>query len=448
MGVRMKLCGRVIAMAAAVAAFFAGGVCLAADDAGRLREMERKLEENSRTIEFLVGKVRELESMLPARREPQPAEQWQEPATEPATALPMAAAPATGGGGALAFLDEVTWLHGFADVGLNYSGRTLDDGTKERGFGVGSLDFYLTPKIGDRVKSLVELIFEVDREGHMETELERLQIGYAFGDYATLWAGRFHTPLGYWNTAFHHGQQIQTSILRPRFLNFEEQDGVIPTHMVGLWGSGGARVGEGRLSYDIFAANGPKIGEISSGSDGELNPNTFGDDNTSFAFGMNLGYDFAGALDGLRVGAHALTSRVDGFDGGGTRVSRARLNLLGGYAVYAADDWEVIGEFYQFLNRDRSAGAGTRSSVAGFVQAGRLIGSFTPYARFEGAGFSQGDNYFSRLKEGESYRRAVAGLRYDLTPTAALKVEGNHTRILDRRDEDFFEVRSQFAIRF
>ena len=27
--------------------------------------------------------------------------------------------------------------------------------------------------------------------------------------------GRYHTPINYWNTAFHHGQWLQTTISRP-----------------------------------------------------------------------------------------------------------------------------------------------------------------------------------------------------------------------------------------
>jgi len=65
--------------------------------------------------------------------------------------------------------------------------------------------FYLAPKLGDRVVSLAELIFETGPDGHVGTDLERFQIGYQFNDQATVWVGRFHTPYGYVNTALHHG---------------------------------------------------------------------------------------------------------------------------------------------------------------------------------------------------------------------------------------------------
>ncbi len=346
----------------------------------------------------------------------------------------------------MSFLDDVTWLHGFSDVGLMYSGKRQGDGKKRKGFAVGALDFYLTPQLGNNVKSLVELIFEVNDEGETMAELERLQIGYAFGDYLAVWGGRYHTPLGYWNTAFHHGKQIQTTALRPKFLDFEEDNGVIPTHTVGLLGSGAVRLAGGKLNYDLFIGNGPKIED--SGDNGRLNPNTFSDDNHDLTVGLNLGYDFSGALEGLRIGVHGLHGEVDSYDKQEMRLSRTDLNLLGGYGVYAADDWEIIGEFYQLLNRDRSGNSGTHSSALGFIQVGRLFDRCMPYTRFEFASLDMGDKYVSSLKDGYSYRRALAGIRFELTPKTALKLEGNHTRTLNRYRDDYYEFISQFAIRF
>lgn len=419
------------------------GGSAAPSEAERISELEKRLEEHARIIEKLVERIRELEKKPPQNsHEPVAAAGGSSP---PVAALVNAPAASESD---LSIFEDVTWLHGFADVGLTYSGRHQGDNTKRKGFSVGALDFYLTPQLGPRVKGLAELIFEVNNEGETMAELERLQIGYSFNDYLTLWGGRYHTPLGYWNTTFHHGKQIQTTILRPKFLDFEEDDGVLPVHMTGLWGSGTARFGDGKMNYDLYVANGPKIKDLTAGGDGRLEPNSFTDDNHNLALGFNVSYDFTGALDGLRLGMHGLRTDVDGYDSADHRLSRSELNILGGYGIYTTNDWEIMGEFYQFLNRDRSGGSGYHSSAAGFLQAGRLIGRFTPYGRFEFASFDQKDNYFSRLKEGFSYRRGLAGVRFDLSPKTALKVEGNHTRILNREHDDYFEISSQLAIHF
>src|SRR5262245_53852710 len=182
--------------------------------------------------------------------------------------------------------DEGLPLHGFMDVGGAYRSNG-----GPRGFGLGDLDFYLTPRIGDRIKGLIELNFEVDSAtGELETDVERAQLGYVFSDAATLWAGRFHSPWGYWNTAFHHGQQIQTSITRPQFLEFEDHGGVIPAHTVGLWVTGVMPTGPGKLGYDLFGGNAPRIDLGPAGTPGELDPNMATATNHHGSAGFNLAY--------------------------------------------------------------------------------------------------------------------------------------------------------------
>jgi hypothetical protein len=57
-------------------------------------------------------------------------------------------------------------------------------------------------------------------------------VRYDFSDQFKISAGRFHTPIGYWNTAFHHGSWLQTSVARPEMIKFGSR--FIPTHFVGL----------------------------------------------------------------------------------------------------------------------------------------------------------------------------------------------------------------------
>ncbi|MFI4941382.1 MAG: hypothetical protein ACHP7O_13720, partial [Burkholderiales bacterium] len=52
---------------------------------------------------------------------------------------------------------------------------------------------------------------------------------------------------------------MQTTILRPLFLEFEDGGGILPAHMVGVWGTGKFKMDRGRLTYDAFVGNGPKI---------------------------------------------------------------------------------------------------------------------------------------------------------------------------------------------
>ncbi len=337
--------------------------------------------------------------------------------------------------------DDGLPLHGFMDVGV---GARNNGGPK--GFGLGNVDFYLAPKVNERIKGLIELNFEIDDAGAVAPDLERLQIGYVFSDAATLWMGRYHSPLGYWNTAYHHGQQIQTSVTRPKFLEFEDRGGIIPAHSVGLWTTGAMPAAGGKVTYDVFTGNNQKITGVVAGGDGTLDPNLISSSNHRYMAGFNLGYVFSGALDGLKLGTHGYTARID--DDAAPVNNSTRVRVTGGYLVYLENDWEVLGEYYHFNNGDLSGGTGSHASSASYLQAGRTMERWTPYARYEKASLDQTDQYFAQQASGGSYNRSIAGLRYDIDPKAAIKLEVNHTSFTDRTVSNFSEVRLQWAIRF
>ncbi|HLA33442.1 MAG TPA: hypothetical protein VJ001_01095, partial [Rhodocyclaceae bacterium] len=232
-----------------------------ATDADSIKALEKKLEQSMRMnerslqlIEELSAKVKQLEQANATARSSQAAPVqavMQSVPNEKIDELERQVTQLTSGLSRRSD-DAGLPIHGFADVGL---GRSSEDnlvaGRQRRGFNVGSFDLYMTPQFGDRVKTLIELIFEVN-DGELATDLERLQIGYAFNDAATVWLGRFHTPYGYWNTAFHHGAQIQTSVSRPVFLDFEDKGGILPSHTTGVWLNGGLPLGPGKLGYDGY----------------------------------------------------------------------------------------------------------------------------------------------------------------------------------------------------
>ncbi len=345
-------------------------------------------------------------------------------------------------------------LHGFADAG--YAAHSSDS-TNPKGFNVGSLDFYLTPQFDNNVKALIEIIFETTTDGSVATDLERMQMGYTFSDNATLWAGRFHTPYGYWNTAYHHGAQIQTAVSRPRFLDFEDKGGILPAHMVGLMANGKVRAGGGKFTYDVFAGNGPKISLAdpaalpSAANMGTLNINTAGDNNHQAMAGFNLGYEFSGMADGLRLAIHGLRGDVDDDPNGLGPFNKTELSMAGGSAVYLGNDWEVLGEYYRFNNKDKSGTTGSHSSWADYVQVGKTFNVLTPYLRAEKTALSQADNYFSMQDSGQSYTRQALGLKYDLNQKASLKFELLNSKFeadTVRTGSSYRSLLAQYAIRF
>lgn len=351
-------------------------------------------------------------------------------------------------------------LHGFADVSWGKTkNKPNNDGSS--GAAVGSVDFYLTPEFGDRVKSLIELVFEIDGDGSVATDLERVQVGYTFSDAATGWLGRFHTPYGYWNTAFHHGQQIQLAVNRPRFLDFEDKGGILPAHATGVWLTGAIPLAGSKIGYDVYSANAPEIAiegtynATAPAVRGALDMKQGGTANSNYSAmsGFNLSIR-PGALSDLTVGIHGLQAKISAFDTGATAIPTTKLNVVGGYVALQGDSLEFLSEYYRFNNKDVAGGA-KHSSTAWYAQGGYNLGQFTPYVRLEKTALDTTDEYFRAQESGNSYKRSALGIRYELNAKAALKAEALRTAFTQvdnapvaSGQADDTEVRLQLAVRF
>ncbi len=430
----LLLCAGLVAMPPAQAA-------TNTDKDAAIADMQRKLDESLLAIKALSERVRELEAKQTSAAAAAPAATAANAAT---TAAPAQRLEATEqrvtqlekADASRKSADSGLPLHGFADVG---AGTHNPINSALKGFYVGNLDFYMAPRLGDRTRALFELNTEVGSNGTVGIDLERAQIGYQFSDETTLWLGRFHTPYGYINTALHHGSWVNNSLRRPRFLQFEDNGGIMPAHTVGLWASGTQHAGEGKLLYDVYGGNSQQI------VGGGLDMRNAGSPQFNLAAGGRIAYQFnSGKLEGLTLGLHALTARIEAD----RPVSITRLRVYGGYADYDTDQWENIAEIYVFSNADLGGSSGSHRSNAGFVQFGYRLPWGVPYARFERAVLEQSDSYFAALDGGGSYSRAALGLRFDVDLRSALKLELANTRATDRARDQYGEGLVQYAIRF
>ena len=475
-----------IVMAMAAAGLVLAGPALAAegDADARIRELEKKLERSLQMIEALQTKVQQMQPAAP--QSAAPAASMEQAAK--IDALEKQVAQLGSGLSSRGNADEGVALHGFADVGLR---RSAEDnavyGKGKKGFDVGGFDMYLTPNLGGNVRTLIEMNTEVDQGGTVGVDLERLQGGYTFSDALTTWIGRFHTPYGYWNTAFHHGAQIQTAVTRPRFLGFEDQGGILPAHTTGLWATGVLDSASAKFGYDAYVGNAPRI--LSTGNAdntavtnaglakagqyaGQVDMKQAGWGTNQSSAGFNAWLS-PKSLSSLRVGIHGLQANVDietdGSQGSAASgpIGTTRLSMLGAYGAFIDDNWEILAEYYRFndqnLTNNGALGSlagpvdgAKRTSSAWYTQIGYNIGQFTPYGRVEKASLDQKDNYFAANLNGRSYSRGVLGLRYDVNPKSALKFEVNRTRRSDlvdangnpAADNNFSEAYVQFAVRF
>jgi len=437
-----------------------------ADDSAKTAELEKKLDQALQQLQVLTNRINQLEAAKgqpAAVAAPAPAAETQQKIMaqeERIHKLEQSVEQAAAANADQSMADTLVAgvpLHGF--ISLGYANLPKNPGLPKSGYKLDNVDFYMTPNFGDQLKALMELNFEYTDQGVLTYDLERFEIGYTINDLWNVWAGRFHTPFGEWNTAYHHGHYIQTSVDRPRFIAFEDQGGILPSHTTGVMDSGTFRVNGGdRISYDFFLGNGSRIIPASDGNTiginlgNQLEFNPKGDDNGSMAFGGRASYLFGNTLT---LGVHALSETVNTYDGSNVVLNSTKVKFFGGYYFLESNNWESIGEYYKFRNQDVTGpqgDTGTHNSWAGFAQLSYTFDNiWTPYVRTEKAALDQTDYYFSSQDSGRSYTRNVAGLRWDFNKSAALKFEFDRTHekeLLGAPDEDYNRARVQLDSKF
>ena len=289
-------------------------------------------------------------------------------------------------------------LRGFADFTTTV--------TNQRGipwaFGLGQFDLYMTSKLSDHISFLGETVFEYD-DGFI-VDVERVIVTFAPRSYFRVAVGKHHTPIGYWNNAFHHGALLQPTISRPQLVRFEDEGGVLPIHTTGVLLSG-RDISPLHLGYDVMVGNG--IGSTPTA-----------DDNTAKSYTLALNSQVSSALN---VGASIYTDRIAAGSpslGGSPVLEDVTVRLFGGFATYRGRHVELMSEFQR--SEHRSDLSGTKNATnALYVYGGYRFGRLVPYARYDDLQFPKRDPYFVT----DDFRQALFGARYDLGAGAVLKAE-------------------------
>ena len=186
-------------------------------------------------------------------------------------------------------------IRGFGDV--DFSGTDQKGSTS--GFNLGQLVLHLASPLSEKVSYFGEISFTAQPTGY-ELSVERSIIRYDYNDYFKLSFGKYHTPIGYWNAAFHHGAWLQTTIARPEMVMFGGT--FIPTHFVGLEAEGNIPSGGLGLGYNVGIGNGRSSLLSKSGDSGDSNDNR--------AWVANL-YSRPSRFYGLQVGASVYRDKLD-----------------------------------------------------------------------------------------------------------------------------------------
>lgn len=375
-------------------------------------------------VQRLLERVDRLEQELrELRNHPAPAAQPPVPA---AAAAPIAAATE---------LQTESYpqlgFHGFADLNYRFNNRPGEKNT----FTLGQFDLFLTSQIAENISILNEVVVEAGGENGFGLELERLLFQWKLSDALKLDFGRYHTAVGYYNTAYHHGTWFQTATGRPAFLDFEDGGGIIPAHNVGVSVHGELPVAKLGLNYFVEIGNGRAYQPPGTESNLVLNVR---DDNSykSINLALTARPDWApGWQAGIGVYHDTLTP-----------VGQPRTDelMLHSHLVYHGGPYEFLSEGY--LIRHAPVGGPARSSAAGFMQGAVKFGDFTPYARVSFLNAHRQDEVYSLLGiSGRHYAPAI-GVRYDVSPFAAFKLQ--YDRLFDHGEKDADQVVAQVAFTF
>ena len=302
-------------------------------------------------------------------------------------------------------------IRGFGDVTFHGS----DQRGTNTSFTLGQLDLFVTSDISEKFKFLSELVFEADaRNNNFGVDVERLLVQYSPNDYLKLSAGRYHTAIGYYNTAYHHSTWLQTATGRPFLFQFEDDEGILPIHNVGLSATGLIPSGSLQLHYVAEVGNGR-----ASRFPGDEPVQNVMDENNRKAFNLG-GYVTPEWVQGLQAGFSVYHDRL-------TPAGQATIGetILAAHGVIVRPNFEWLNE--AMLIRHAPDGSGRVFNTPGFyTQVSKRFGSYRPYFRYQYVNGSDSEPVFPwvGMRQGPS-----VGLRFDASESVALKLQYDRTSL-------------------
>jgi Phosphate-selective porin O and P len=296
-------------------------------------------------------------------------------------------------------------IRGFGDVDFS---ATDQKGTNS-GFYLGQLDLHFASALSQKISYFAEITLNAHPNDYT-VEVERSFIRYDYNDYFKISFGRFHTPIGYWNTAFHHGAWLQTTIDRPLMVRVGGQ--ITPLHLVGFLAEGTIPSGWAGLGYNVGVGNGR--GEIIT------RPGDAGDINNNRAWVVKI-YSRPPRLYGLELGASVYRDKITLSAG-----QNYREWITDAYLVWTKGSPEFLGE-YEHVNHQNILTGQSANTDAFYTQFAYRLPWFErtlkPYYRLEYAHMPLSEQVFTHQDQVES----IVGLRYDISNYAAFKTEYRRT---------------------
>ncbi len=302
-------------------------------------------------------------------------------------------------------------LSGFGDI--NYTAS--DQHGTHAGFNEGQFILHMSSALSSRVTYFGEISLTARTDagsgspaaGGFNVEVERTIIRYDQNDHLKISFGRYHTPVSYWNTQFHHGSWLQTTASRPEMIQFGGN--FIPVHFVGALAEGTFSAGGLNLNYNAGLGNGRSSVLSRSGDWGDIN---------NHKAWLGTVFIKPDRLFGLQVGGSIYRDKVDA-----TGRPEMREWIESAHLVWNKERPEFIAEFFNINHRQPGSNVATNNQAAYAQFAYRLpmAEHWKPYYRFEYIHVPKADLLFRGLNLALS--ESTVGVRYDISSFAAFKVE-------------------------
>jgi hypothetical protein len=318
-------------------------------------------------------------------------------------------------------------IRGFGDIDFHGQDHKGDTTT----FSLGQLNLFVTSDVSEKFKFLTEIVFEAGPENTVGVDVERMLLQYSPNDYFNLAVGRYHTAIGYYNTAYHHSTWFQTTTGRPFLFEFEDKGGPLPVHNVGVSASG--LIPSGRLGLHYVAEVGN--GRASRSPSAESVQNVV-DENNHKAFNLAL-FARPESVRGLQAGFSVYHDLLT--PDAAPAVSET---ILAAHAVLVRPKFEWLNE--ALVIRHAPRGSSRVFETPGFyTQVSKQFGPYRPYLRYQYVNESDAEPVFPNfgLLHGPS-----VGLRYDASESVAVKLQYDYTRL--RRQESINGLGLQVGFTF
>ena len=317
-------------------------------------------------------------------------------------------------------------IMGFGDI--SYVSR---DGSDNDGFAIGQAVAHLSASLGHSFGVFGEFSITA-RDSEYAVEVERLIVKYEFSDLLKLSAGRYHTPIGFWNTEFHHGAWLQTTVSRPEMVKFGSQ--IVPIHFVGALVEGSLPRNNLGISYMAGFGNGRHANIARAGDAGDINGEN------AWMFQLNASPDrFYGLTTGIGYYQDVVSP---------TAAPEVDEKSFSAYIAWAKEAPEIIIEYLHSTHELSNDGRVSGDVDAWYAQfAWRLGGKnkqWKPYLRYERNRIDDSDPLLGAA--GLDYDGGIFGVRWDFNPYAALKGEYRNEEFDNGGREHNFRVQVSFVL--